>query len=160
VTKEINVSQQPGRHHYAASVVARILIVFLPVDLDIDHFERVDLPLFLETSGWWCRETTESLKNIFIDQDAVPVTRGLILLHSLAIDPGQEFLPHSFWRCTVQGPVFDDNVFIAFPDFVGFIMVEGLGSGTGVSLCDLFEAFMLDPLADDIESSCKGWVGA
>jgi hypothetical protein len=159
VTEEINLSQQPRRHHYAASVAVRILIIFLAVDLNIDHLERVNLPLFLEIPGWWRRKPTESLKNIFVDQDTISVTGRPILLHPLIINLGLGFLPHSFWRCTVQGTILDDNVVVAFPDFAGFFVVEGLSSGTGVSFCDLFKVFMLDPLIGDIESSCEGWVG-
>jgi ankyrin repeat protein len=53
MTKEINVSQQTRWHHYAGSVAVRIIIIFLAVDLDIDHLERVNLPLFLLALEWW-----------------------------------------------------------------------------------------------------------
>jgi hypothetical protein len=43
---------------------------------------------------------------------------------------------------------------------VGFFVVLGFSSSAGVRLLDLFEAFMLDPLVDDIERSCKSRVGA
>jgi hypothetical protein len=155
----MNVSQQLRRHHYAASVAVRILIIFLPVDLDIDYLERVNLPLFLKIRGWWRRKPTESLKNILVNQDAIPVPRRLVLLHPLLLNPGQEFLSHGFWRSTVQGTVLDENALVVFPDFAGLtdLPVELLSTiASHVSNSDLFNLrltsrILCAGLADDFD---------
>lgn len=83
----------------------------------------------------------------------------LFCSHATGIDPGEEFLSHSFWRCAVQIAVFDDDVFVAFPDFAGGVVVHSLGTLAVMSPLHFCEILMFHPLVDDVERSCESRVG-
>ena len=79
---------------------------------------------------------------------------------SSTLGPSLKLLPHGFWRRTVQVAVFDNHVGISLPDFASGFEILCLGAGAGVSRLDLFEALMLDPLVDYVESPCESRVRA
>lgn len=161
VAPEIDMSQHPRRRHYAAFIATGEFVVFVPIDLNINHLERVQLPLRHYVACGRCWKSAEGLENIFVYQKAESVARWFhMAIQVSALDPGLEFLAHGFWCRTVQVAVLDDYVGISLPDFVGSFVILRLGAGAGMGGLDLFETLVLDPLVDDVQSSCESGVRA
>lgn len=156
VRKVIDVREHPRRRHETALVAMRIAIIVISIKLNIDHFNGALLPLRQTPSAGRWRKPAKSLEGFFVDQYAEPVARALLPpIHPLALGPRRELLAHGVWGCAFQAAVFDDHVLVSFPDFASRSVIHIFGAGVGVCLVDLFETFRLNPLVDDIESSCK-----
>ena len=135
-------------------------MVYLPIDLNINHFDKVKLPLCLQIVHRWSRKAVESLEDFLIDHEAEPVPRRTILTNPSTLDPSMQLLANSFGRRVVQITVFDDGVGVSLPDFASRSIFLCLGASAGAGVSKLFKALILDPSIDHIEGSREGRIRA